>query len=452
MIKFLFINAINPYREIEKKYPPLGIGYLVSSLREGFGENSIKFKIIEDSFEEKIKEFKPDIVGITSVSQNYNRVIEAARIAKKYGLPVICGGVHISMMPTSLTKDMEVGVLGEGEETLCELFSLFRNRSKLDREGLEKIQGIIFRDKNGEIYLTPPRKSIFPLDRIPLPARDLFEINPNNAYMFTSRGCPYRCTFCASSRFWNTVRFFSAPYVVNEIKHLVERYGVKHIAFYDDLFIANLERLKNIVDLLEKEGLLKNITFSCQARANLITDEIVQLLKRMNINSIGIGFESGCNRTLQYLKGENVTIEDNLNAIRIIKKYKIKVHGSFIVGSPQETKENILETLKFVQKNPLDGFDVYVLTPFPGTPIWGYAKSRNLVNDKMDWDKLNVNFSENYRSAIILSEKLKREELYNLYQLFQQEKKRRRIHLLIKKGLKNPLKIPNYFLKKIILK
>ena len=409
-IKFLFIIAIDPSKEIEIRYPPLGIGYLVSSLREHFGEDAIEFKVIDSNVEQEIISFKPDIIGISSVSQNYNKAIAYASIAKKYQLPVICGGVHISMMPSSLTDDMDVGVIGEGEETICDIFELFRREGQFPKSELQKIKGIIYWDNDGRIATTDKRELIYPLDNIPFPARDLFSIQPNT-YMFTSRGCPYRCTFCASSRFWNKVRFFSAEYVANEIELLVNKYNVEHINFYDDLFSADTKRIGQILNFLKGKNLLGRVSFSCSIRSNMVNDEIIQLLREMGVKSIGIGLESGCNKTLKYLKGGNIDIRDNENAIRVIKKHGISIHGSFIIGSPEEDKEDILETLKFIKESRLDGFDIYVLTPFPGTPVWDYAKSKGLVNEEMDWERLNVNFSDNYGHAVILSEKLTRREI-----------------------------------------
>lgn len=456
-IKFLFINAVDPSKEVETRYPPLGIGYLVGSLRKHFGEDAIEFKVVDSNVEKEIISFKPEIVGISSVSQEYNKAIEYAAIANKYRIPVICGGVHISMMPSSLTGDMDVGVIGEGEETICDLFELFRRERKFTKSGLHKIKGIIYWD-DSRIATTDKRQLIYPLDNIPFPAWDLFSIQLN-AYMFTSRGCPYRCFFCASSRFWNKVRFFSAGYVVNEIECLVNKYNVKHINFYDDLFSADTKRISQIQNLLKGKNLLGKVDFSCSIRANMVNDEIIQLLKEIGIKSIGMGLESGCNKTLKYLKRSNINIRDNENAIRVIKKHGISVHGSFIIGSPEEDKEDILETLKFIQKSRLDGFDIYVLTPFPGTPVWDYAKSKGLVDEKMNWDRLNVNFNDNYNNAVILSEKLTRREIYKLFLRFTQEQRRftqepgrKEVYCLIKRGLQNPLKIPSFLFKKLYKK
>ena len=447
-IKFLFINSINPSKNVETKYPPLGIGYLISSLRTYFGREKIVFKVAHDNIEKEIIDFKPDIVGISSVSQNYNRAIAYTRISKKHGLPVIVGGVHISMMPSSLTMDMDVGVIGEGEVTICELLESFIKEGRFIKTNLKKIKGIIYWNDNNTIAASAERELIPFLDKLHPPARDLFDIQPRT-YMFTSRGCPYHCSFCASSLFWNKVRFFSAEYVANEIGYLINEYNVKHINFYDDIFSVDVKRVKKIINILRERDYLGKVDFSCSIRANMVNGKVIRLLKEMGVKSISMGLESGTNKILKYLKRDNVSVSKNKDAIEIIKKHKIPVSGSFIIGAPEEDKEDILETLKFILKSKLDGFDVYVLMPFPGTPVWDYAIARNLVNEKMDWGKLNVNFKDNYNSAVILSEKLTRKEIYKLFLRFRYEKRKIEIYKLFKKGVENPLKIPSFLIKKI---
>jgi len=448
MMKILFINAIDSREEVERRHPPLGIGYLVAILRQKFGEQTFRFKIVDCRVEREIKKFKPDLVGISSVTQNYHLAGEYARLAKKYNLPVIIGGVHISMVPTSLTENMDVGVLGEGEETICDLVGLLLSKNKLLKEDLAGVKGIVYRDEDKKICLTPEREPIAPLDKIPLPARDLFKIK-NQTYMFTSRGCPDRCTFCSSCRFWGKVRFFSARYVVKEIKHLIKYYKVNSINFQDDIFIFNKERVREIVDLLEKEKILGKVTFECSVRANLVDREIARLLKKMGVRYVYMGLESAQPDILKYLKGSNVTVEDNQRAIDTIKRQGIRAYGSFIIGSPQENREDILATLKFIKQPKLDSFEVYVLTPLPGTPVWEYALSRGLVSEKMDWDRLKINFAKHHKSAVILSEWLSREELFKLYKMFQRHQRRKKIVDRIHRGIEQPQQIPAFLLRKL---
>jgi len=431
--KILFVNSINTFSELENRYPPLGIGYLISYLRKMFGNNFFIFRIISDNLNQELKVFNPDIVCITSVSQNYNLAKEHAKTAKEQGFPVIIGGIHISMLPESLSGDMDVGVIGEGERTIVELVKLFLAQGGFnDFDMLNSVKGIVYK-KGNELILTPKRELIDPLDEIPFPSRDMFNIS-GHSYIFSSRGCPYRCQFCASARYWHKVRYFSAEYVVNEIKELINRYNVKLISFYDDLMMASLDRLRKIVALLEQEGLLGKVKFTANARANLMTEETVKLLKKMNVVSVGMGLESGSERILQYLKKNNVSIAMNHQAIEMLKKYKITANASFVIGSPDETREEILETLNFIKKNRLDLFDVYVLTPYPGTPIWDYAKAKGLVSNDMDWAKLDISFSYNYKKAIILSEILNREELNSLFKIF----KRHFFLLMVKNIFKHP--------------
>ncbi|MCG2686227.1 B12-binding domain-containing radical SAM protein, partial [Candidatus Parcubacteria bacterium] len=335
-------------------------------------------------------------------------------------------------------NEMDIGIIGEGETTIVELFKLYLKTGKFERGGLRNINGIVFREK-GKIVLTPKRKPILPLDKIPLPARDLMTIGKTTA-MLTSRGCPYRCTFCASSRFWNKVRFFSARYVVQEIKHLFENYQVNHISFWDDLFVADRERLKKIYTLLKKEGLLGQLSFSGSVRSNLVDEELAQLLSKMNFQGVTMGLESASPPVLKYLKGSTINVDQHTRALRILNRHGIKPSASFIIGSPHETRAEILQTLKFIKKSPLHSFDTYVLTPLPGTPVWEHAKEKGLVGQNMDWSTLDVDFTQNHKKAVILSEKLTRRELYRLFKKFKREQKRR----LIVYALKNSQKIPKY--------
>ena len=416
-MKLLFVNAIDISRPIERRYPPLGIGYLCSYLRARYPLDKIECRVVEGNIEREILEFKPDIVGISAVTQNYNMAVACAAIAKKRGIAVICGGIHISMMPMSLATDMDVGVIGEGEETLCELYGLFRAERKFPKEALKNVKGVAYWNEPGTVAMTEPRSQITELDTIPFPDRDLF-VAGEETYIFSSRGCPYSCRFCASTRFWKRIRFFSADYVVREIENLYTRRQVTKINFYDDLFCADITRMKRIVDLLEQKGLLGKIEFIGALRANIVTGEAGALLKKMGFSAIGIGLESGCDETLAYLKGEGINNNDNRTAIDVLTGSGIKVLGSFIIGSPNETKADILKTYAFIKNNDLAGFNIYILTPFPGTAVWDYAVSRNLVSEDMDWSRLSIDFEHHHHLAVILSEKVSRNELYRLYMKF----------------------------------
>jgi anaerobic magnesium-protoporphyrin IX monomethyl ester cyclase len=419
-LRFLLIDAIDPLAELERRYPSLGLGYLASALRSRFGRDAFHFKIVYEHVARELTEFRPDIVGIRCVSQNYGRARAYAQMAKRRGLPVLIGGVHISAVPTSLSRDMDVAVIGEGEETIVELLGAFIATGRLDTNRLGDIQGLAYWH-DGQVNITQARAPILHLDDIPFPARDLLSIDMHT-YMFTSRGCPYRCIFCFSTRYWPKVRFASAEYVVNEIKEIISSYHVSLISFYDDLFIADRQRLEQIASLLEAGNIVGKVRFSCNCRANLLGEDTVRLLKRMGIVSVSMGLESGSDRILKSLKGEQISVADNERAVALLNKYGIAANASFVIGSPMETREEILQTLDFIKSNDLSYVDVYMLTPLPGTPIWEYAESRGLVSDSMDWEKLNINFGRNPQNAIVLSETLTRDDLLQLYRLFQRQR------------------------------
>jgi len=441
-MRMLFIVATDTTKKVQMYYPPLGIGYMISVMRQKFDNDTIEFRVVNSDLEKNIAEFKPDVVGISSVSMNYNIAKELAKVAKNHSLPVIIGGYHISYVPDSMTDDMDVGVIGEGETTICELVELFIRKGSFDVKELGKIDGLVYRD-TGALRTTKARETIKVLDDIPLPARDVLE-NGEMSYMFTSRGCPYRCAFCSSTRFWSTVRLFSAEYVFNEMKLLIETYHAKHIHFYDDLFIINKQRIKDIIRLLEEHGYLGKVQFSGHGRANLIDEEMAMLLKKIGFKAVAMGLESANEDTLRYLKGGTVTVGDNRRALALIKKHGMRVHGSFIIGAPRETREQMMDTYNFIKNNDFDEVFVNLLTPLPGTPVWDYALSRGLVSNDMDWDRLRLKFDDDYENAIILSELLTREELVKIFKMFLAEERRKYLIRLVKSGLTHPWEIPKF--------
>lgn len=431
-IRVMFINAINPQAEIESRYPPLGLGYLASSLRRHFGAEAFQVKVVQDDIENQLRAFRPDIVGITSVTQNYRRAKEYARRVKAKGIPVLMGGIHISMLPSSLTSDMDAGVVGEGEKTVVDLFTVFIRKGAFRGEELAKINGLVYRDGEGRLQRTPDREPIVPLDQIPLPARDLFTIQ-RHSYLFSSRGCPFRCVFCASSRFWNQVRFFSAEYVLTEIRELCDRYRVRLISFYDDLMLADADRLEKLIVLLKEEKIFGKIKFSLNARANLLTEDVVARLKAMNVVSVGMGLESGNERVLRYLKGRSSSLEANREAVRLLRKYRIAANASFVIGSPDETMEEVEDTYRFMKEGGLNFVDTYVLTPFPGTPVWEEAVRKGKIHEEMDWERLNVNYGAN-SNPVLLSGTMTREEMDRIFARFQ----RLRLRVALKNSLRHP--------------
>jgi radical SAM superfamily enzyme YgiQ (UPF0313 family) len=416
--RVLLVNAVNPFVEAQNRYPALGLGYLVAMLNRELGD-AVEVRLIEDEVAATIRDWRPHLLGLSSVSQNYNLAKSYAELGRKAGIPVIIGGYHITELPSNLTRAMNVGVLGEGEYALVELVELYREHGALPPAKLAGIEGLVYWDGDGQVQTSPREvvgKKEKDLDALPMADRSMMRVRPHSN-MLTSRGCPYNCTFCASTRFWPNIRYFSPEYMMEEIKHLRDTYGVKYITFHDDLFIANTKRLAGLHELIMREGLPKQgFRFSCASSATRITDDTARMLKEMNFVSVSMGLESGNQEVLTRLKGTAFKVDINENAVHTLHRHGIHPHASFIIGEPRETVEQMMETYDFIKRNPLSLVNLYVLTPLPGTPVWHQAKARGLVSDDMDWDRLNISFELDWKRVILVSETVSREELHRVYQ------------------------------------
>ena len=417
-LRVLFVNAVNPFVEAQNRYPALGLGYLIAMLRRELGDR-VESLLIEDRVEETIRDWRPHLLAVSSVSQNYKLAMHYAALGREAGIPVIVGGYHITELPRSLSRDMDVGVLGEGEHAICELLELFLEEGSFPPGRLADVEGIVYW-ADGEQVITSPRevigKGTRSLDELPMPDRSMMRVRPHSN-MLTSRGCPYNCTFCASTRFWPNIRYFSPEAMIEEVKHLRDNFGVRYITFHDDLFIANVKRLEQFHELVLREGLPgQGFRFSCASSATRITDDMAQMLKEMNFVSVSMGLESGNQEVLTRLKGRAFKVEINEQAVHTLHRYGIHPHASFIIGEPQETLEQMEETYRFIKRNPLSLVNIYVLTPLPGTPVWHQATARGLVSDDMDWDLLNISFELDWQRVILMSETVSRRDLHRMYQ------------------------------------
>jgi anaerobic magnesium-protoporphyrin IX monomethyl ester cyclase len=403
-----------------------GLGYIAGYLRHHIPE--IQVKIIKGDpawVEQAVADVQPDMVGLSTVSQYYSMAVEAADICKRGGAFVVMGGHHVSSLPTSMTPSMDLGVIGEGEDTMLDVCRTFLDKGP-SREAFTSIPGVALRDTSGQVSMADPRPLHQPLDDFSFPARDLMHMRQGASVgVITSRGCPYRCVFCASTAFWNRIRFHSAEYVVAEIKEIRERYHTPHVYFWDDLFVANVKRVEQIVQLLQHEPTLHGLKYSLTCRANLATDELARLLKEMNAVEVMLGLESMAPRTLKYLK-PHVTVEQNRNAVETFHRHGLNVTGFFVIGSPEETGAEIEQTLEYVRTAPLYRAETYLLTPLPGTPVWEYAVERRLLDpENVPWDRLYIDNPEDPANGIHLSEVLSEDQLREYWREFQRIRRRK---------------------------
>jgi len=415
--------------------PGLGLGYLAGALRQEFTEDEIEIKILQRKFEENFLNSilfeKPNIVGYISFTPGMNYLLGLIKevAAKNSAIIQVIGGPHITAMPTSLPEEVDVGAIGPGEKTICRLVRIYQKKGDLPVVDLRLVPGIVFRDNN-ELVKTGKADFYDNFDDVPKPARDLLNIKgffpmikgpfPLKFYrssgVMTSRGCPFNCIFCQEDVF-NKYRYHSAERAVAEIEELVERYQVNFVEIMDDQFAIDLKRLADIVVGIEKKKLNKKAIFFCYLRADQVSDEVLVLIKRMNVKIVFIGFESGSDKILQYLKQQSCSVTINQRAYDLCRKYGILVYGSFIFGSPRETLADMGMTLDFIRRNKMALTEVQTLTPLPGTRIWDYAKTKGLVSETMNWDNLLLRIKGDGKDQPWLCENVSYEDFFNFYKL-----------------------------------
>lgn len=381
---------------------PMGLVYIGTYLKK----HGIDVRIIDANYEDPyqtIMKEKFDLLGISAMTVHYGRAVNLARAIKKIRkTPIIVGGVHISTLPVSMEECFDTAILGEGEKVFLEMSKHGIRKGIYQGEPMENIDDLPHPDWS----LVNPRY----FDYTPSTTFGEFGIEGN---LLTSRGCPYKCLFCSTTKFWDKLRFHSAQYVVDEINNLIGNHNANLFQIWDDLFTINIPRL---IEIKNKLKLNKRVKFNCQPRPNLLNDAICKVLKNMNV-SIGIfGFESGSDKVLGYLKRNTVTVKQNMEAVRLFRKHKIGVQGSVVLGSPKETIGDMLKTLDFVNfciKEKVQRLWSFVLTPYPGTEMWNIAKERGKVSDTgFDWDSLDF---ENSKNPMLLDDGVDKARFNKIY-------------------------------------
>jgi len=329
---------------------------------------------------------------------------------------LLIGGQHISMIPQSLSPTFNLAVLGEGEETLAELMRSYLRDSQLRPEVLETVAGLAFY-RDGVLKLTSPRPLIESLDLLPfwnwslLPDIDkyfrYYPIRVENrwvcqkrAYFFASRGCPFKCVYCVRPVFWKKLRENSPERFVEELTIIVKNFGVENIWLWDDMFILDPVRIEEIIKEMEKRKILGKVTFSgVSLRTDIFSEKLCQLIKKMGVVDVMVGYESGDEKLLREVKKSylSLPVEASKKASILLKKYKINIIACFIYGLPLETREAMEASTKLVawlrKMGNLKHLAIATATPFPGTQLWTEALKRKTVSEKMDWRKLRSHYN-----------------------------------------------------------
>ena len=368
-------------------YPPLGVLYLAGYLRK-YNPQCIVQVFDEFPPEQTLLEANFDLIGFSCMSIQYPDVCDyAERIRGLFHGYLLIGGVH-----TTLTKQIpewaDFGIVGEGEATLSELVHALTETHPVP---LENVPGLLIRRGN-HVITTRPRLPIKDLDTIPFPAWDMIDMHyylmPNNVYgtvvgrglsMLTSRGCCYHCQFCSASKMWGGIRFHSAEYVAEMIKHLISHYQIQHIWLADDHFAIHKTRLRKLATILEKEHICIGMGISC--RVDSYDEEMSQLLQRIGVKAIALGLETGSDRVLRKIKnGCTLTVAQEDVIIRKMCADGFQVHGMFMLNTPGETLDDLKTTVEWIHSLPLCKVSTAIAVPYYGTPWWDIALDQGIVD------------------------------------------------------------------------
>jgi len=379
---------------------PLNLAYIAAYLREQKPHVEVAILDCEglglsyEQIEDKVRDVGPDIVAITLPTPAYAQVLEVCARLKKISsdIMIVVGGPHPSALPEQTLKepDIDIGVIGEGEVTFCCLIDALENKTDL-----ADLRGIVYKDGQGKIHLTPRAPLIKDLDSLPFPARDLLPLDiylapptkrmsdKKSGNMITSRGCPYRCTYCMASVMWERkVRFRSVKNVVDEIEHCLKEFGLGEFNFHDELFTQNRQRTLDICREIRRRKL--DIAWVCMIRVDYIAEDVLLEMKAAGCRKIMFGFESGSQMILDKMK-KKVALERAEEAVAAVKKVGIKTAGNFMFGNIGETEETIRQSIDLAKKLNTDTCAFFISSPYPGTEFYEIAKEKGYLRSDLQW-------------------------------------------------------------------
>ncbi|MCK6462333.1 MAG: B12-binding domain-containing radical SAM protein [Candidatus Pacebacteria bacterium] len=400
--------------------PPLGIMYIAAQIEK---ETNHQVEILDAQVDEltyeqlktEIQKRKPDAVGITAMTFTLIDVIKTAKIVKEIdsSIKIIIGGPHVIIYPeeTAGIKEVDFVIIGEAEPVIKPLLDNINDPDKL-----EKVKGLVFR-KNDKIINTGRSELIKNIDDLPFPARHLtnykkyyWALSPYRPIttMFTSRGCPYQCLFCDRPNLGKNFRPASAKRVVDEMEEC-QKMGIQEIFVYDDTFGVDRRRVLDICDGLIKRNI--KIAWNIRTRVNTVDAEVLSALKKAGCQRIHYGVEAGTQKILNVLR-KGITLEMVEKAFKLTRKAGIQTAGYFMIGSPTETEEDILKTIKFMNKLKADYMHITIVTPYPATGLYAMALKEKVI-DKDYWLEFAKNPTEGFVPKIWEKE-IPREKLFYL--------------------------------------
>jgi len=401
-MKFSFINP-SPSSEsmymVPTAWPPLGILYCAGVLKAGGVEVSLLDQPAKSySLDETVNWVKKEDPNILGFSVLLSTAKEAPKIAERVkaenpNITVVFGSHHSTFNAERVLKKypfVDIVVRGEGEHTSLEIARCLEKQKELD-----KVDGITFR-KNGRIVSNPDRPLNTDVDALPFPDRNLAGVQYKSAIfgvkmnsrkfttMLSSRGCPFNCSFCGIRKFTRRAwRPRSVENVMAELEYLQSE-GYEQFLFADDNFTLNAKRVSKLCRSIKKEGM--DIEWFCDSRVDHVSYDMFRDMVNAGCRCLFFGIESANQRILDYYR-KGITPEQSEKAVRNARKAGIDIIvGSFIVGAPDETQCEIINTLQFANKLDIDVPDVNILGAQTGTDIWDDLVEKGLLNENEQWE------------------------------------------------------------------
>ena len=388
---------------------PLGLLYLVSVLRRDF-PGQFEIELVEQALDDlnldqmraRIRRFDPDLVGFSCLTVEADEMQRVAKVAKevKPGCLTVLGGPHATVFFDHALEDpnLDLVVLNEGEVTFPELL-----RALQEDRPWEEVEGIAFR-RDGRLVQTPPRGHVPELDAIPLPAWDLINFrryaaemsmnayshSPPCAPLFTSRACPYQCTYCHSI-FGKKVRYRSVENVMAEIELLTRTYGVRELHIVDDIFNLDLERAKRICDEIVARGIKVKIAFPNGLRGDRMDRELIHKLKSAGCYAITYAVETASPR-LQKLIKKNLDLDRVRQAIAWTYEAGIIPQAFLMLGFPGETLEEIKMTVDYTLNSKLLRAIFFTVVIYPRTGLYELARQEYPDFDFSRWNMFEMRY------------------------------------------------------------
>ncbi len=342
---------------------------------------------------EVLRTTAPDVVGITALSVQFGSAAKIAELVKRWrpDCPVVFGGHHCTYMPEDSLRrapHIDVGVIGEGEETFLELCRAYAKVSSSGgRVAYESIPGLAYR-AGDTVQFTERRALLQDLDALPFPRRDAV-IFPEGfipwhfSTLIYGRGCPWACRFCSSQVFWQRrTRYRSPENCLEEIRGLMSTFGLNNFMFWDDAISV---RRKNIVDFCDKAMASDlNFSFATATRANLVDDELMLKLKQAGCVELFLGVESGSPRVLKQI-AKDLDLDVLRRAVALIRKYNLSLGTFFMAGFPHERLEDLQMTFDLMKELSHARVSFNIFDPMPGSSLYDECTELGLVAKDADW-------------------------------------------------------------------